>query len=221
MPDLTLLFLGQQHLTTEQVLYWSTMFASVFSAAAGVLDARGKQFDLFGVMIIAFAAALGGGTLRDVILDRDVFWVHDDSYLIITWMSALATFYLARWIRISSRWFLVPDAAALGLYTIAGTQAAIALDVSWLVASFMGVLTGVAGGILRDILFNEEPVVFRSEHTLYATVAWIGALLFLILREADFSQATSAGLAISFIFITRLMAIRWNLVLPEYRDKRR
>ena len=219
MPDLTHLLFGQQHLSTEQVLYWSTMFASVFTAAAAVLDARGKQFDLFGVMIIAFSAALGGGTLRDVILDRDVFWVHDDSYLIVTWLGAIFTFYLARWIRLSSRWFIVPDAAGLGLYTVAGTQAAISLEVSWLVASFMGVLTGVAGGILRDILLNEIPVVFRSEHTLYATVAWIGSLLLIVMNEYQISLAVSAAAVISFIFITRLVAIRWNLVLPEYREK--
>ncbi|WP_420589332.1 trimeric intracellular cation channel family protein [Bacterioplanoides sp.] len=219
MPDLTQLLFGQQHLSTEQVLYWSTMFASVFTAAAAVLDARGKQFDLFGVMIIAFSAALGGGTLRDVILDRDVFWVHDDSYLIVTWLGAIFTFYLARSIRLSSRWFIVPDAAGLGLYTVAGTQAALSLEVSWLVASFMGVLTGVAGGILRDILLNEIPVVFRSEHTLYATVAWIGSLILIVMNEYQISQAVSAAVVIGFIFMTRLMAIRWNLVLPEYREK--
>ncbi|UTW48691.1 trimeric intracellular cation channel family protein [Bacterioplanoides sp. SCSIO 12839] len=211
--------LDQQHLTTDQVLYWSTLFASVFSAAAGVLDARGKQFDLFGVMIIAFCAALGGGTLRDVVLDRDVFWVYDDSYLIITWMAAIFTFYLARWIHLSSRWFMVPDAAALGLYTVAGTQAALSLEVSWLVASFMGVVTGVAGGILRDILLNEIPVVFHREHTLYATVAWLGSLILIGLHQAGISHTLSAGVTIGFIFFSRLAAIRWNLVLPEYREK--
>jgi uncharacterized membrane protein YeiH len=211
--------LEQQHLTTDQVLYWSTMLALVFSAAAGVLDARGKQFDLFGIMIIAFCAALGGGTLRDVILDRDVFWVNNDAYLIVTWASAIATFYLARWVRISSRWFVLPDAAALGLYTVAGTQAALTLNSSWLVASFMGVLTGVAGGILRDVLCNEKPLIFQSGQTLYATVSWIGALILIVLYEADISHAISAASAIGFIFFSRLAAIRWNLVLPEYRSK--
>lgn len=176
------------------------MLALVFSAAAGVLDARGKQFDLFGVMIIAFCAALGGGTLRDVILDRDVFWVKDDAYLIVTWASAIMTFYLARWVRLSSRWFLVPDAAALGLYTVAGTQAALSLGSSWLVASFMGVITGAAGGILRDILVNEIPVIFRSQHTLYATASWLGALLFIGLLQQQISVGVAATLAIAFIF---------------------
>lgn len=206
-------------LTTAQVLYWSTMLALVFSAAAGVLDARGKQFDLFGVMIIAFCAALGGGTLRDVILDRDVFWVKDDAYLIVTWASAIMTFYPARWVRLSSRWFLVPDAAALGLYTVAGTQAALSLGSSWLVASFMGVITGAAGGILRDILVNEIPVIFRSQHTLYATASWLGALLFIGLLQQQISVGIAATLAIAFIFFARVAAIRWNLVLPAYRDK--
>ncbi|WP_430460345.1 trimeric intracellular cation channel family protein [Thalassolituus sp. LLYu03] len=205
------------HVNPAEILYWSTMLASILSAAAGVLDARGKQFDLFGVMIIAFCAALGGGTLRDVILDRPVFWVKDSSYLVFTWLGAILTFYLARWIKLSSRWFVVPDAIALGLYTVAGTHAALVLGNDWLVASFMGVITGVAGGILRDILLNQEPLVFQGP--LYATASWAGSVLFIILfhQKTDPVAATvAAGILIAMV---RLLAVRWNLVLPRYREK--
>lgn len=203
--------------TIASVLYWSTMLAAVLSAAAGVLDARSKQFDLFGVLIIAFCAALGGGTLRDILLDRPVFWVKDSSYLIFTWLGAIATFYLARRVKLSGHWFVVPDAVALGLYTVAGTHAALLMDSDWLVASFMGVITGVAGGILRDILLNQEPLVFQGP--LYATASWAGALLFIVLQHHDLDVVASTTAAGILITLLRLSAIRWNLVLPRYREK--
>lgn len=204
-------------LSTAEVMYWSTMFASILSASAGVLDARSKQFDLFGIMIIAFCAALGGGTLRDTLLDRTVFWVADSSYLIFTWFGALATFFLARWIKLSGRWFVIPDAAALGLYTVAGTQAALGVGADLLVASFMGVITGVAGGILRDILLNQDPLVFQGQW--YATAAWSGSLLYILMVHNDINIGAAALIAGVFIFLLRLSAIRWNLVLPRYKEK--
>ena len=204
-------------ISTQDVLYWSTMLAAIFSGSAAVLDARGKQVDLFGILIIAFWAALGGGTLRDVFLDRPVFWIVDHYYLIMAWLGAVATFYLARWVRISHRWYEVPDAAALALYAIAGTQAALTEGVSWLVASFMGTLTAVAGGILRDILCNDEPMIFRGE--LYAIAAWCGSFLMILLLQLKASAGAAAAVTFILIFVMRLSAIRWNLVLPHYRQK--
>lgn len=197
---------------TAAILYWSTLFASVFSAAAGVIDARQKKFDLFGVMIIAFCAALGGGTLRDVILDRPVFWIGDPSYLVITWVGALLTFWVARRIELEARWFEIPDAIALALYTIAGTQAALMMGTNWLVASFMGVITGVAGGILRDILLNEEPLVFKGP--FYATASWAGSMLYAVLwHKVDANAAVISTLLL--VFMVRISAIKWNLMLPR------
>ncbi|ASP40852.1 hypothetical protein CHH28_06765 [Bacterioplanes sanyensis] len=193
------------------------MLAAIFSGSAAVLDARGKQVDLFGILIIAFCAALGGGTLRDVLLDRPVFWIVDHYYLIMAWLGAIATFYLARWVSLSPRWYVVPDAAALALYAVAGTQAALTVGVSWLVASFMGMLTAVAGGILRDILCNDEPMVFRGE--LYATAAWCGSLLMIFLLELGLSIGIASTATVVLIFAMRLSAIRWKLVLPSNRQK--
>lgn len=205
-------------LSTAEVMYWLTMFASVLAGAAAVLDARRKEYDLFGVMIIAFCAALGGGTLRDTLLDRPVFWVVDSSYLLVTWAGALATFFLARRVHLSGHWFVIPDAAALGLYTIAGTQAALAFGADWLIASFMGVITGVAGGILRDILLNQDPLVFQGQW--YATAAWTGSLLYiLIMQQQWLPLGTAVLLAGTLIFLLRMAALRWNLSLPRYREK--
>jgi uncharacterized membrane protein YeiH len=198
--------------TTLSILYWSTLLASVVSAAAAVIDCRRKQFDLFGVLIVAFCAALGGGTLRDVVLDRTVFWVADASHLVFVWLGALATFFIARRVELSPRRFELPDAIALGLYTLAGTHAALMLQGDWLVASFMGVITAVAGGILRDILLNEEPQVFKCE--VYATASWAGALLYVAMwHRVDLNLA--AFITTLTVILIRLSALRWNWTLPK------
>lgn len=191
--------------------------AVAVSAAAGVLEAGKKRFDLFGMLLIAFAAALGGGSLRDLLLDRDVFWVVDQTYLLVALGAGVATFFAARWARLPDNLFLVPDAAGLALFTVAGTQVALSLGMPWLVASFMGVITGVMGGVLRDVLCNEEPVVFRG--TLYATVAWLGALLLIAALEQGSDPAMAAVVTGSAIFMARLVAIRWTIGLPTFRRR--
>lgn len=202
---------------TLEILYWSTLFAAVFSAAAGILDVRQKQYDLFGMMMIAFCLALGGGTLRDLLLGREVFWIQDQSYLLVTWAGALFTFFVARLINLNHRWFLIPDAIALGLYTVAGTQAALILETGWVIAIFMGIITAVAGGILRDILCNQDPVVFNS--TWYATASFSGALLLCILEHLKLPLWIAVSLSATITILMRISALRWNLMLPIYKEK--
>ncbi|MEE9493064.1 MAG: trimeric intracellular cation channel family protein [Gammaproteobacteria bacterium] len=155
-------------------LYWITLIAVIVSSASGVLKAGIKQFDLFGVIIIAIATGLGGGSLRDMLLDRDVFWIRDQVFFIASLSSAIVIFIIARVIKIPERIFLIADAAGLATFAIAGTLVALLAGAPWLVASFMGVMTGTMGGIFRDVLCNEPPVVFHSP--LYATVSWLGSL---------------------------------------------
>jgi len=113
--------------------------------------------------------------------------------------------------------FLIPDAAGLALFTVAGTKVALGLEVPWFVASFMGVVTGVMGGVLRDVLCNEEPLVFQG--TLYATVAWLGALLLILALHFNFDPVVSSLAVGIFIFVVRLLAIRWNIGLPKFRNR--
>lgn len=201
-------------LDLDDSMYWIGQSAVALMAAGGVLEAGRKRFDLFGMLVVALAAALGGGTVRDLLLDRPVFWVADQTFLIVALIAAGATFFLARcWVP-PMRLFLLADAAGLALFTVTGTKAALLWGAPWLVASFMGVMTGVAGGILRDVLCNEEPLVFSS--TLYATAAWTGALLLiglLVLGVAGWIAALAAG---SVIFLLRLAAIRWGIGLPRF-----
>jgi len=198
-------------------LYWITLIAVVVSSASGVLKAGFKQFDLFGVIIIAIATGLGGGSLRDMLLDRDVFWIRDQGFFIASLGSAIAIFIIARFTAISPRFFLVADAAGLATFGVAGTLVSLMVGAPWLVASFMGVMTGIMGGIFRDVLSHEPPVVFQSP--LYATVSWAGSLLFIALLYLNLDITFAATIAGLSIFITRLLAIKFNISLPRFRFK--
>ena len=196
-------------------LYWITLFAVIVSSASGVLKAGFKQLDLFGVIIIAIATGLGGGSLRDMLLDRDVFWINDQIFFIASLGSAIIIFVLARLIVMSPRLFLIPDAAGLATFGIAGTLVSLMVGAPWLVASFMGVMTGTVGGIFRDILCNEQPVVFQSP--LYATVSWGGSLLFIGLLSLKLDATLAAIVSGIAIFVARLLAIRYKIQLPKFR----
>ena len=184
------------------------------NAAAGVLEAGRKPFDLFGMVVVALAAALGGGSLRDVLLDRTVFWIADQNYLLAALIAGVATFALARAVRLPGELFLLPDAAGLALFTVSGTQVALGLGAPWLVASLMGVITGVFGGIVRDVLCNEVPLVFTGQ--LYATAAWAGALLLVAMAALGVSPGWSALAAGSLVLALRLAAIRFDWRLPVF-----
>ncbi|MCK4863815.1 MAG: trimeric intracellular cation channel family protein [Gammaproteobacteria bacterium] len=198
-------------------LYWITLIAVIVSSASGVLKAGFKKYDLFGVIIIAIATGLGGGSLRDILLEREVFWIRDQSFFIASLASAIIIFIIARLKVISPRFFLIPDAAGLATFGIAGTLVSLMVGAPWLIASFMGVMTGTLGGIFRDILSHEPPVVFQS--TLYGTVSWGGSLLFIFLLYLGFDVTLSAISAGISIFVVRLLAIRFNLSLPKFRFK--
>ena len=203
--------------TLLENLYWITLFAVIVSSASAVLKAGFKQFDLFGVIIIAIATGLGGGSLRDMLLDRDVFWISDQIFFIASVASAIVVFLAARLIIISERLFLIPDAAGLATFAIAGTLVSLMVDTPWLIASFMGVMTGIMGGIFRDLLCNEPPIVFHSP--LYATVSWAGSLVFIGLLHMNMDITLAAMISGLGIFISRLLAIYYNIKLPRFRFK--
>ena len=203
--------------TLLENLYWITLLAVVVSSASGVLKAGFKQFDLFGVIIIAIATGLGGGSLRDMLLDREVFWIRDQVFFIASLGSAVAIFITARLIIVTPKVFLIADAAGLATFGIAGTLASLMVGTPPIVASFMGVMTGTMGGIFRDVLCNEPPVVFLSP--LYATVSWGGSLLFIGLLYFNLDITLAAVIAGLAIFVSRLLAIHYDISLPRFRFK--
>jgi len=200
-----------------ELAYVITMSAVAVSAITGVLEAGRKPIDLFGVVLVALTSALGGGTIRDLLLERPVFWVADQTYLAAAVAAGVATFMLVRLVRLPANLFLVPDALGLALFTVIGTQVALANGAPWFVASFLGVVTGVFGGVLRDILCNEVPLVFAGE--LYATASWAGAMVFIGLLQAGIAGSVASLLAMAVLFLTRIAAIHWHLTLPSFAAK--
>lgn len=203
--------------TYQVVTYWLGMAAVAAMASAAVMEAGSKEFDLFGIIVVSLAAALGGGSLRDMLLDRPVFWIIDQVYLLVALCAATSVFFMARWWKMPMRLFLSLDAIGLALFSISGTQAALALGAPFLVASFMGVITGVMGGVLRDVLCNEEPLVFRGP--LYATPSWLGAWLYILLIDLQIVEWLSGLIAGGFILAVRGYSIWRGLNLPKFRSK--
>ena len=184
-------------------------------AISGALAAGRKSLDLLGVVVIATVTAVGGGTLRDLLLDRHpVFWMAEPAYLYVIFAAALLTVAYARRRRPPERLLLVADALGLALFTIIGAQIAEAEGHPGTVVVIMGTLTGVAGGAVRDVLSAEIPLILRRGR-IYATAAIAGAMLYLLLQNAiDRSVAALAGMA--FIAALRLAAIVWDLQLPVF-----
>ena len=155
--------------------------------------------------------------MRDMLLDREVFWIQNQVFFIASLASAIVIFLAARLFNFSHRLFLIPDAAGLATFGIAGTLVALMVGAPWLVASFMGVMTGTMGGIFRDILCNEPPMVFHSP--LYATVSWGGSLLFIALLYFNLDAKLAAVIAGLSIFVARLLAMHYRIGLPRFRFK--
>jgi uncharacterized membrane protein YeiH len=201
-----------------EFVYWVGMAAVAVNALTGVMEAERKAIDVMGATLVAVATALGGGTVRDVLLNRNIFWIADQTYLITAVICGLAAFFLLRHREIPARWFLIPDAIGLALFTAIGTEAALQWHTPWLAASLLGVITGVFGGVLRDVLCNEVPLVMRAGE-LYATAAWLGALLLIGLQEAGVERVWASGVAMAAILLLRLAAIHYHLTLPSFPVK--
>jgi uncharacterized membrane protein YeiH len=203
----------------EMLLYWAGLSAVAVNALTGVLDAGRKQMDLIGVVMVGGATALGGGTVRDVLLGRPVFWIADQLYLIIALAATLVVFFAVRNLRLPPRLFLIPDAFGLALFSIVGTQIALEWQAPWLVASLLGVITGVVGGVLRDVLCNEVPLIFvRGE--LYASAAWAGALVLVGLQEWGVSPVVAMWAGMATVLAVRLAAMAFRITLPTYSERK-
>lgn len=202
---------------TQALTLWLEHFAVAVCAISGALAAEGRRMDLFGALVLALVTAVGGGTIRDLCLGIPVFWVKDPAVLTTAALAAAATFVLARFVPIPHRTLMLADAFGLALFGIAGTEKALALGSPGIVAILMGVMTGVAGGILRDVLRREVPTVFQPEIELYATAVFFGALSLVLLRQWLPASEVHRFIAMAVILTLRLAALRWKLRLPLFR----
>lgn len=184
-------------------------------AVSGALAAGRKGFDVFGVVVISVVTALGGGTIRDLLLDRNpIFWIHDTRYLMVSSIAGLITVFYVRRHHLSHKLLLYADGLGLALFTILGTRIAESTGVSPGVCILMGCTTGVAGGIIRDVLTNEVPLLLRDRE-LYATASIAGAGTYLILLHLfHVPVPVSAAAGMFVVALLRFASIIWNLRVP-------
>lgn len=184
-------------------------------AVSGALAAGRKELDLLGVVVIATVTAIGGGTLRDLLLDRHpVFWTARPTYLYVIIGAALLTVAYSSRLRPPERSLAVADALGLAVFTISGAQIAEAQAFPGVVVVIMGTLTGVAGGVVRDVLCAEIPMILRPGR-IYATAAIAGAVLYLVL-QGPLGRAPAEIAGMLCVAGLRLAAIAWNLSLPAF-----
>ncbi len=188
-------------------------------AISGIIEAARKKFDLVGVVMVAAIAAFGGGTLRDILLDRrPFFWVEQEFWVwaLIGAGFALPFFFKARHIDLSEKAMLVPDAFGLGIFAAGGTHLALVAGQTPLVSVLMGVITAVAGGILRDVLVNEVPRAFHDFQP-YGVIAFAGGWLVVLLSLTTIPDYLTVLIAASVMVLVRLLAVRFGWELKRWR----
>ena len=192
--------------------------AVVSSACFGVLLARRKGMDLVGVVCVAFIVAFGGGSLRDVLLDRTpLFWIAEDRYAWTVLVLALAGGLLPRLPANLTEHLHLPDALGLGLFSIVGTALALQEGTSAFIATLFGVITGTFGGVIGDIVVNDVPSLFRPHVPLYATCSFAGCWVYLGLTGLGTGDLAAQRISVGLIVLLRMGSLRFGWSLPAPR----
>lgn len=196
------------------------LVAIVAEGMSGALAAGRRNMDVFGVAVIAFVTALGGGTVRDLILGRfPIGWTQHPEYVGMVIVAGLLTVTVAQHMFRLRRLFLLLDAMGLVAFSLIGCDVALGLGYSVPVVIMSGMITGICGGVLRDVLCNQVPVVFQRE--LYAMVSLVVCCLFLGLRALEVNLALNTGLSFAVGLTMRLLAIRFGWKLPTFSYQQR
>ncbi|NLR16750.1 MULTISPECIES: trimeric intracellular cation channel family protein [Pseudoalteromonas] len=199
-----------------ELYHWFDLLGVMVFAISGTLIAHSKHMDGFGVIVLAAATGIGGGTIRDLILDQPVFWLHDTSYIYAILCAVLISiFWLNRHENIPRTLLQIADAIGLAFFAVMGVQKALSIGMPDMTAIIMGVLTGCFGGVIRDVLAREIPLLLKGE--LYAITCIFGGIVY--------TQTIKLGLATEYVMLLsmastlflRLAAMRYNLVLHVFK----
>ena len=186
-------------------------------AISGIRHAAAKHFDWFGGFVCGFAVAIGGGTLRDVMLGLPPFWMTSPLYIVCTIVAQIFVISFSRKLkRLDNAWFFF-DTLGLASFTIAGIQKTIECGYPFWVAIIMGCITGAAGGVIRDVLLNKTPVVLRKE--IYAMASIVGGLLYWVLTDMNVNMAITGVATFVFIVTIRVLAVKYHISLPVLKDE--
>jgi uncharacterized membrane protein YeiH len=197
-------------------LYVLDLLGVAVFAISGALAAGRRRLDLIGVVVLASVTAVGGGTVRDLLLDRHpIFWLADPRYLISIFAAAALTIVYVRWRPLPYAALLVADALGLAIYSVVGAQIAQRAGLPALSAVLLGTVTGVAGGVVRDVLSAEVPLVLRRGN-LYATAAVAGTSAYFILEALGVARRPAAFAGMAIVVSIRFASIWWRLQLPVF-----
>ncbi len=196
--------------------YVLELLGTFFFAISGALAIQDHHDDLFGAGFTGFVTAIGGGTLRDIMLGSyPLVWIGDINFLYSIFAGVLTAYFFYTVLVRLKRTFLFFDTLGISFFTILGVEKALSLGVNPEIAAIMGMFTAIMGGVIRDVLTNETPVLFRKE--IYATACLSGAVLYLILHAIDVGRDINLVISIVVIFVFRLMAVKYKLALPNFR----
>lgn len=187
-------------------------------AVSGAFFAMEKRLDPFGVLILSFVTAIGGGTLRDMMIGNlPVGWLRDGTATLVIFSAAIGTMLFDQWLKKFNRTLFLFDALGLGLFTIIGIEKAIELNFSVGVCIAIGTITASFGGVIRDVLLNNVPLVFRKE--IYALASIIGGLFYFVLRSSSLDNDVAKIIYILLILLIRMLAVKYKLALPAFYAK--
>ena len=191
------------------------VLGTISFAMSGSFAAMQKRFDPFGVLIIAFVTSVGGGTVRDLLLDVPVFWMHDLLAVSLIFFTAIFTMIFKLIEKKFQVTLFIFDSLGLGLFTIIGVQKGLNADLQPVIGVVLGTITGCFGGIIRDILLNRIPLIFRKE--IYATAAIAGGIVYILLKNfSGLSEEINQILTILLIVSIRTLAVKYHWQMPKF-----
>lgn len=203
----------------QEFLQLIDILGTVTFAISGVFAAMQKRLDVFGIFIIAFITAVGGGTLRDILIgDFPVSWMRSTTYSTIILVSAFVAVLFSNTLKNFTKTLLVFDSLGLGFFTVLGIQKGIVYGLHPGICIALGTVTGCFGGVIRDIALNNIPLIFQKE--IYATACILGGLLYFLLLSRHMNKDWLDVICISAIFLVRIIAVHYRLTLPSiYKEK--
>ncbi len=199
-----------------ELQYTLEILGTFFFAISGALAVRDKHDDLFGASFMGFVTAIGGGSLRDMVLGSyPLVWVSDINFLYAIFIGVIIAYIFFKYLVKMRRTFVLFDTLGISFFTVLGVEKSLSLGFRPEVAAIMGMFSAVMGGVIRDTLINETPVLFRKE--IYATACLAGAIVYLILHRVGIDRNINLMVSCALIFIIRISAIKFKLVFPNFK----
>jgi len=203
----------------DQILYYTSIAGAFAFAISGALTAMHKKLDPFGVLIIAFATAVGGGTIRDVLVSTDsAFWIVQPKYAYVIIGGSIFAIIFRKWLGYLRKTLMLFDTLGLALFTVVGVQVGIQHEFDIFVCLALGTITGSFGGVLRDILVNDVPLIFQKE--IYATISMLGGALYMVLNHFSVNHIALQLIPMLLIIVLRLLVVYygWSYPIISYTE---